>query len=79
MHFDLSDKTSGLSVEQLEQVNSVLMDILWKTRGEWDRRVVLDEVVDGFNETLKDMRDVGQDLGSLSWEDGGGSGRRLEG
>lgn len=80
MHSDLADKTSGLSVEQLEQVNSILMDVLWKTRDEWDRRKVLDEVVEGFNEVLKDMREVGQDLGVLSWENQTiGASRRLEG
>ena len=77
---DLTDKTSGLSVEQLEQVNSVLMDVLWKTRGEWDRRVALDHVVEGFNRVLADMRQVGQEFGELSWGGNGvGTTRRIEG
>ncbi|KAK5953147.1 TAT-binding protein-like protein 7, AAA ATPase [Knufia fluminis] len=76
---DLADKTSGLSVEQLEQVNSVLMDILWKTRGEWDRRKVLARLVEAFNEVLADMKSVGQDFQPLSWEGLGGSTRRIEG
>lgn len=80
---DLTDKTSGLSVEQLEQVNSILMDVLWTTRGEWDRRRVLDKVVSGFNEVLADMRGAGQEFGELSWEVGAGRGlgstRRIEG
>ena len=76
---DLTDKTSGLSVEQLEQVNSVLMDALWKTRGDWDRRVALDHVVEGFNEVLADMRQVGQEFGELSWGGNGiGTTRRIE-
>lgn len=65
---DLTDKSSGLSVEQLEQVNSVLMDILWKTRGQWDRRIVLENVVEGFNNVLEDMKGAGQEFGELSWE-----------
>lgn len=76
---DLTDKSSGLSVEQLEQVNSVLMDILWKTRGEWDRRLVLQTLVEGFNEVLEDMKGAGQSFGELSWEGigVGGGGRRI--
>lgn len=46
----------------------MLMDILWKTRGEWDRRAVLDRVVEGFNEVLEDMKGAGQSFGELSWE-----------
>ncbi|KAK5080053.1 TAT-binding protein-like protein 7, AAA ATPase [Exophiala xenobiotica] len=76
---DLADKTSGLSVEQLEQVNSVLMDVLWKTRGEWDRRKVLARLVESFNEVLADMKSVGQDFQPLSWEGLGTSTRRIEG
>jgi ATPase family AAA domain-containing protein 2 len=66
-HRDLTDKTSGLSVEQLEQVNSVLMDVLWKTRGDWDRRAVMDRVLEGFHEVVKDMQDAGQDFEESSW------------
>ena len=67
LHTDITDKTSGLSVEQLEQVNSVLMDTLWRTRGEWDRSVVMERIAEAFYEVLKDMEGVGQDLGEMSW------------
>lgn len=66
-HREISDKTSGLSVEQLEQVNSVLMDALWKSRGEWDRSKVLEEVSDAFNEVMADMQESGQDFAPSSW------------
>jgi ATPase family AAA domain-containing protein 2 len=67
LHQEITDQTSGLSVEQLEQVNSVLMDTLWKTRGEWDRERVLGMVAEAFNQGLRDMQSVGQDFGSGSW------------
>ena len=72
---DFAAKTSGLSIEQLEQVNSMLMDTLWTTRGEWDRNKVLEKVAGVFNETLEDMGGE-QWLGDSSWgrghEVGGG-------
>lgn len=52
---EFADKTSGLSVEQLEQVNSTLMDTLWTTRGNWDRGKVLEQVAGAFNVVLEDM------------------------
>lgn len=69
---DFADKTSGLSIEQLEQVNSMLMDTIWKTRGEWDRNVVYDALVGVFNETLSDMS-AEQEFMEGSWgrSDGG--------
>lgn len=66
-HAELTDKTSGLSVEQLEQVNSVLMDTLWRTRGEWDRGKVLEQVSLAFNEVMEDMAESGQEFAPVSW------------
>lgn len=66
-HMEIADKTTGLSVEQLEQVNSVLMDTLWQTRGEWDRGKVLTEVGKAFNNVLTDMQESGQAFGPSSW------------
>ena len=63
---EFAAKTSGLSIEQLEQVNSMLMDTLWTTRGEWDRNEVLKRVAHVFNETLEDMGGE-QYLGDSSW------------
>lgn len=66
-HREVADKTSGLSVEQLEQVNSVLMDTLWQTRGEWDRGKVLSEISKAFNDVMLDMQASGQEFGPSSW------------
>jgi Glu-tRNA(Gln) amidotransferase subunit E-like FAD-binding protein len=67
-HSEITDQTSGLTVEQLEQVNSVLMDTLWRTRGSWDRKAVLKEMGVAFNEVMEDMRTSGQEFGAGSWE-----------
>lgn len=67
-HQDITDKTSGLSVEQLEQVNSILMDTLWRTRGEWHRPKVLDEVTKSFGDVIQDMEEAGQEFADSSWE-----------
>ncbi|KIW56599.1 hypothetical protein, variant [Exophiala xenobiotica] len=67
-HAEITDKTSKLSVEQLEQVNSVLMDELWRTRGEWDRGKVLEDLTKAFNWVLDDMAEAGQEMASSgSW------------
>lgn len=66
-HAELRDQTSGLSVEQLEQVNSVLMDTLWQTRAQWDRGKVLEELSVKFNEVIDDMRKSGQEFEPGSW------------
>lgn len=64
---ELVHNTTGLSVEQLEQVNSVLMDVVWKTKGQWNRNVVADQVATAFNEVMQDMEDY-QDFGPSSWQ-----------
>ena len=66
-HQDFADRTSGLTIEQLEQVSSVLMDTVWKTRGEWERGKVLDAVGVAFNDVMEDMSEAGQDFGPSSW------------
>jgi hypothetical protein len=75
LHTEITDKTSGLSVEQLEQVDSVLMDTLWKTRGEWDRNKVKDSIAEAFHDVLGDMLDAGQRFGEMSWGKNGQGGR----
>lgn len=54
-HTKLVDSSSGLSVEQLEQVNAALMDVIWRLRGEWNRNHVLLEVQSAFNRTVSDI------------------------
>ena len=50
---ELVNKTSTCTVEQLEQIHSGLMDEIWKTRGSWNRIMV----VDGMRNVLEDLLD----------------------
>lgn len=65
LHQQLVQQTSGCSVEQLEQINTHLMDCLWKMRGEWDRTKVASAIKDTFNEVLEDMLNT-QEIASMS-------------
>ncbi|EPS26005.1 hypothetical protein PDE_00941 [Penicillium oxalicum 114-2] len=65
LHKQLSLKTSGCSVEQLEQVNTCLMDFVWRKRGEWDRTAVAVGITDVFNAVLEDMQSL-QEIGAIS-------------
>jgi ATPase family AAA domain-containing protein 2 len=67
LHDDVSSRTTGCSVEQLEQVNSVLMDTVWRTRQEWNRSRVALCVGEAFNKVLEDMEECGWELGPSSW------------
>ncbi|KAL8953278.1 MAG: hypothetical protein Q9222_000844 [Ikaeria aurantiellina] len=57
LHNQLVDDSSGFSVEQLEQVYSMLMDKIWRTRGEWDRNWVTQEVRIEFERVAADMNE----------------------
>jgi hypothetical protein len=50
--------TSGFSVEQLEQLNTSLMDFVWQKRGEWNRTTVARGVTDTFNAVLEDIQSL---------------------
>ncbi|EME48545.1 hypothetical protein DOTSEDRAFT_76153 [Dothistroma septosporum NZE10] len=67
-HGELVERSSGLSLEQLEQVNAALMDIIWKNRGEWNRDKVWHEVQTCFNDTIKDIEEL-QEIMNPSQED----------
>lgn len=67
LHDDVSARTTGCSVEQLEQVNSVLMDTVWRTRQEWNRSRVALLVGEAFNKVLEDMEECGWEFGPSSW------------
>lgn len=49
-------RTSGCSVEQLEQIYSAIMDQIWRTRGDWNRVRVTADVGQVIDDVLKDMR-----------------------
>ena len=67
LHDNISSRTTGCSVEQLEQVNSVLMDTVWRLREEWNRTHVAMAVVIAFNRVLDEMEESGSDFGPSSW------------
>ncbi|KAL8913993.1 MAG: hypothetical protein Q9171_001244 [Xanthocarpia ochracea] len=52
--------SSGFSVEQLEQVYSMMMDKIWKTRGNPDRVRVVQDVTREFDDVKADMEESGQ-------------------
>ncbi|KAJ5782224.1 ATPase AAA-type core [Penicillium paradoxum] len=56
LHTQLTLSTSGFSVEQLEQINTSLMDYLWHKRGEWNRTFVADGLGKTYNAVLEDMQ-----------------------
>lgn len=60
IHHRLSDRTSGYSVEQLEQVNAAMMDAIWKSRILWNRNEVAEKAMDAFEEVEKDIRELQQ-------------------
>lgn len=65
LHTELTQQTSGCSVEQLEQVNTFLMDYVWRMRGEWNRTTVARGITETFNATLEDMQSM-QEIGPIS-------------
>ena len=67
LHDNLVRRTSGCSVEQLEQIYSALMDTLWKTRGDWNRVVVAKEIGSVLEKVLEEMRSC-QDFAATSME-----------
>ncbi|KAI0476781.1 hypothetical protein F4859DRAFT_62380 [Xylaria cf. heliscus] len=64
----LTKRTSGCTIEQLEQINRDLMSKLWETRGEHNRMKVLSLTTLVFNETMDDIGGM-QQLLQLSQED----------
>ncbi|KAL1843802.1 hypothetical protein VTJ49DRAFT_7512 [Mycothermus thermophilus] len=70
----LADRTSGCSVEQLEQIYRELMDEIWKTRHDWNRMAVLSRLTSVFNDTIGDIELV---QGPLVDSQRRGAGERL--
>ncbi|KAF2741471.1 ATPase family AAA domain-containing protein 2 [Polyplosphaeria fusca] len=56
LHQGLAEKSSGLSLEQMEQVNATLMDCIWKYRAEYNRNKVVQEVSNAFNGIVSDIQ-----------------------
>jgi hypothetical protein len=54
----LTEGSSGCSVEQLEQINRELMETLWAMRGEFNRNIVAVRLGEVFNETILDIEEM---------------------
>ncbi|KAF2858519.1 AAA-domain-containing protein [Piedraia hortae CBS 480.64] len=54
-HMELTRRSSGMSVDQLEQINAAMMTAIWESRGLWDRNLVIREAQRAFNETVEDL------------------------
>ncbi|KAI1816084.1 AAA-domain-containing protein [Poronia punctata] len=57
---ELTKRTSGCTIEQLEQINRDLMSKIWETRGEHNRHKVFGLITRVFNETMQDMGEIQQ-------------------
>lgn len=55
LHKEFVTRSSGLSLEQMEQVNARIMDVIWKQRGDWNRNHVWVAVLTAFNEAVTDI------------------------
>lgn len=67
LHNDLVSKSSGCTLEQLEQINAALMETIWRYRKEWNRNQVLHHVGDSFNSIIRDIEQM-QHIFKLSQE-----------
>ncbi|KAJ5612627.1 AAA family ATPase [Penicillium lagena] len=65
LHEQLAQRTSGCSVEQLEQISTNLMDYIWRMRGEWNRTLVATGITETFNAVLEDIQSL-QEIGPIS-------------
>ena len=66
----LVSKTSGCSVEQLEQLHSAMMSEIWRTRDQWDRGRVARKIGAILDDVLDDIRMCqGVFTGSMELED----------
>lgn len=54
---ELTERTSGCTIEQLEQINRELMDHIWTSKHEWNRMKVLNQLAQIFNETIRDIEE----------------------
>lgn len=71
LHTELVKRSSGFSVEQLEQVNAALMVAIYETRSEWNRIKVTHRVMEAFNETAEDIMQCQQVLKASQEEEYG--------
>lgn len=53
---DITRRTDGYALEQLEQVYAACMDIIWRMRHEWDRTVVINETEKCVSQVLGEIQ-----------------------
>ena len=58
LHNELVEKSSGCSLEQLEQINATLMETIWENRREWNRVQVVHHVGEAFNTIITDIQEM---------------------
>jgi len=63
LHNKLARGSSGMSVEQMEQVMASLMNVVWAMRGNWNRSQVLVAVKEEFNNVAEDIEACQKILG----------------
>ena len=63
----LVQQTSGMNLEQMEQIYSTVMNEIWRTRGEWDRTEVARTVMAAIDEVAEDIHDM-QEVATWSME-----------
>ncbi|KAI1413034.1 AAA-domain-containing protein [Hypoxylon sp. FL1857] len=68
----VTERTSGCTIEQLQQIFREMMVEIWKTRGEHNRMKVLNSVTRVFNEAIHDIESI-QGMLQLSQSVAGGS------
>ena len=57
---ELTKRTSGCTIEQLQQINRELMAEIWRTRHENNRMKVYTSVTRVFNEAISDIESTQQ-------------------
>ncbi|KAF2823270.1 AAA-domain-containing protein [Ophiobolus disseminans] len=62
LHESLVEKSSGCTLEQLEQINAALMDAIWKNRTDYNRNKVVHHVQNAFNTIIVDIQAMQQIL-----------------
>lgn len=75
LHNEMTRRSTGLSLEQIEQVNAALMDVIWRQRGDWNRNRVWVGVQRVFNEVVDDIERCQVVLDPSQRESGEGRGR----
>lgn len=56
LHRDMAKQTEGLTIEQLEMIDARCMDVIWLSRGKWDRRSIVKELEEATDEVLEDVQ-----------------------